>query len=214
MNIAAIIVAIMALASNHIRFIFRFSLSAITGYWLYKLRHPNVYLLDFNEYNKNQIEEWVSSGRAIESIIMLGACYFLFYKVLMFLLFNTVDRPLSNILKRFFSKFSLSDLRIIETVIIKYIRGTARKAIKIGFIKSQKSNKPFTTQQLHEKLYSDFCTCLHIIICWLILRIYNDYPIYILICIIILYFLINFIALSLIRIFKESVMKATEHGSA
>jgi hypothetical protein len=211
MNFLAIFLAAIALAHKQMRLVFQFFLSGITAYWLYKLQHPTVYLLDPNTYTLEQVQDWVSKGYAFKAMVYTAACYFFFYVVLRLVIINMINAPLDRFFKKLFSKLSQQEFRIWQAIMIKLLRKGVRWCVKKGIIKRDKNSEQVTYAALVDSIYSRFCICVHIILCWFILDINDFIATHILIAIVSLILLIQLVSVPLAAIFYKVLSKGIEH---
>jgi hypothetical protein len=212
MNVLTLILATLALTNKYISFVFKLFLSGVTGYWLFKLFDPSMYLFDIKEYNNKQIGEWISSGYAFYSICATGLSLLVFHWLIRILFINVIANPIFNYIHRFKNTIPNELIRRIKASSIVTLRNLIRKAKKRGIIWKTKENKRMTPDEHFESIISTFTISIHVIFCWYILKIYDKFPIYILFTAIILLLTISLIFSPLIKI-MTFIVDTVEHES-
>jgi len=217
MNILAFIIAILALTVKNIRIVVKFVLSGITAYWTFHYFFPNIIIYDFKEYNKQEIEEWISSGYAFYSALFTIIWYWIFYWLLRILLINTIKRPVEKYYKKkFFSRMTDSDHRAVKLFIFKLLRFFMRWLKKHGLLNTffRERDEELELEDEIDEFYFSFSITLHILLCWYILKVYNHYPFYILTIWLVLNGLCTVLIMPAIMRYSEALNKVIEHETS
>ncbi len=214
MNFIIVLIAIMALSDKRIQFVFRLVLSGVTAYWIFKFFYPNMALLDYKEYNKQQIEEWVSSGSAFKAILFTAISYGFFYFALRVLLFNTLNKPVEKwVQKNLNNQIAEKIIRKVSVGIIKGERKVIRKFAKWGLFGATKADKPISREDAINYSYTSFCTALHVVLCWFILGLNESYPIYLLAGIVLILFFLTVLFIPFLTVLFDPASKVVQHES-
>lgn len=179
----ASILSVLTITSERIKLSIQIFLSGITGYWLYRKYNPNVYMLDFSQYNLNTVTDFFASGRAIISLIILSAMYGVFYCVLRLLIFNLLHNPLEKYYQRKANQLSKEDKRSATYIAIKTMRYIVRKLKTRGLLPLNNAlpelNEVDLIRDVTSSVYSLTCLFIHITVCCFIFKIPTHIIIYI-----------------------------------
>lgn len=194
--LTAIIFGLLAMTSDRFLFSLKLLFSIITGYWLLRFFEPNVYLIEFNEYNWQAFTNTIKEGLFFESLFLISLSYLFFYWLIRFLLHNTIVKYFGKAIENQFAQLTLTERRELRKLVKRLIKKVIEALYNYRIISLEDLDNPTEKHLFEEAVYRNVSIISHSIICWLILKIYLGIPFYVLLAFIITVIIVSIIAVS------------------